>query len=180
MGWFGSSKEKKPAEDTSWTGKLKKLVEGFRAGQGAGSNFGEVPSELVKSFVAPTVYVILSDGRRQAEEDLHLMAMLMTSPVLRGLKPNAFGALIEEVADHLKAAGGGVREKMAALVEPLPEDLRAPAYAFAVRMVYADQYQTPEEQRALEDLQGWLHIIHTEAERIDRAMRLLVTAPPIS
>ncbi|MEM9725286.1 MAG: tellurite resistance TerB family protein [Pseudomonadota bacterium] len=168
---------RKPAGKLSWTETLEKFIRDYRKETPL---LAQVPPELVRGFVAPSIYVMLSDGARQGQEEMQLLAMLTTSPVLRGIKPSDFGVIIDEVIAGLGPIGGAdAANQMRALVEPLPERLRSPAYVFAARMAYADQQQSPEEREALTNLQKWLGVPHSEAERIDRVLSEMVTAPPV-
>lgn len=173
MGWF--SKPKK--QDKTWTGLLIRAID--KVGGASSTTRRAVPKEVVKGFLAPTIYAMLSDGERQVQEEIQLLAMLSTSPVLRNLNAKEFGETIDEVVAHFGQIGGREdREKLTQLIKELPSSLRGSAFTYAVRMAYADQHQTPEEEQALKDLQEWMGIDAATADSSRATMRQLIVAPP--
>lgn len=174
---FWSSKKKKPEADKSWPGRLKAVIEKYKSG--GGTALQPVAPEVVKAFLAPTIYTMLSDGERQAQEEIQLLSMLTTSPVMRGQTPQSFGEHIDALIAHFGQIGGREdRDKLVQLAKNLPSELRSSAYAYAVRMAFADQSQTPEEARALDDLQEWLNVDSATAQAIRASMALLTAVPP--
>ena len=173
-------KIKKP--EKPWTELLKEIVDTFgqaRIKRKKRSRVGRVNPDVVRSFVTPTVYAMIVDEERQAQEEMLLLTMLMSSPVLRDLTPDEFGILVHEVEMTFPEVYSHTFEAdMLKRLNDMPQDLRLSTYAFAVRMVFADQTQSPEEERALKDLQKWLEIGRGEADQIHKVMQSLTRAAP--
>ena len=65
------------------------------------------------------------------------------------------------------------------LLRHMPSGLNESAYAYAVRISYADQLQTEEEMQSLQGLRVWMGVPADQAANIDSTMRLLVSAPRV-
>ena len=105
MGFWKKNKPQldKRLDPKSWAMELIKIITRYELQKREYEfDMAGVTPDGLRAFLAPTVYVMLSDRARQPEEDVQLLAMLVTSPALRDTTPKQLGEVVDGVIDTLR------------------------------------------------------------------------------
>lgn len=129
---------------------MKGLFAGLK-GRGADPTL-DVP----RAVMIPIAAAMLADGRVEDEEIVQIEAICATSPLFDRNSPLENERMVLEATRRVEDRGMEAACKEAASL--LTPALRETAFAYAVKVIFADGYVGELEQEAVQQLVDWLEI----------------------
>jgi hypothetical protein len=129
--------------------------------------------EVPVAVMVPMVAMMWADQEKnEAETDL-IHAICESSPIF--LKPTnrQVEDWITEAEKIIREAGGGDEKACRRAKDALTEPLRQTAFAFAVKVLFADEKVTAEEKLKGEELAEWLGIERSLSREIIKVVSIL-------
>ena len=126
------------------------------------------------AVMVPMVAAMLADSRIETDERVQIDATCATSPIFHRNSAVENEALIARASDLVEAEGPEKACRKAAQL--LSAELRETAFAFAIRVIYADGIVDDLELQIMNDLGSWLGVAPERAELLRDAVQVLQNA----
>ncbi len=160
-----------------WSRNMKAALDKYlkdRKGDAPISDAAVAPEPTQIGLLLPSIHAMVIDNRKQLPEQIQLYLMFMSSPVFDGVEPDAFVALVERLESEFVPLDPQQRlDRIKACAEILSPNLRETAYAYAVRMIWADGMVGAAERALLDKLWQTMQIGEKRAAAIREVVEIL-------